>query len=52
MKRLWGIRHLRWLYYAWQLERWARHWAQLGIGLGYPNQSDIEVLNAIWRGER
>lgn len=52
MKRLWGIRYLRWLWAAWRVHRWAQAWARMGIGLGYPNPSDIEHLKMIWRGER
>jgi hypothetical protein len=52
MKRLWGIRHVRWLWHAWQLSRWVSNWASVGIGLGRPNKADVEALDQIWRGER
>jgi len=52
MKRLWGIRHLRWAWGSYRVHRWARMWAQSGIGLGIPNSADLKVLDAIWRGER
>ena len=50
--RLPGIRHVRWLFCSWRVAVWARTWAQHGVGLGVPNESDRRVLDAIWRGER
>ena len=50
MKTWWGIRHLRWLYYAWQLDRHLTVWAQI-TGLRIPSQRDIDFLYAVWRGE-
>ena len=52
MKKLWGIRHVRWLWLNWQVHRWARQWGSVGVGLGAPNESDLRVLDAIWRGTR
>ncbi|SCW61756.1 hypothetical protein SAMN02927924_01693 [Sphingobium faniae] len=52
IKRLWGVRHLRFFFLRWQVFRHARAWGRMGIGLGYPNPSDIEQLGMIWRGER
>jgi hypothetical protein len=51
MARMWGIRHMRWFYHAWRLEKWVRECARAGLGLGYANQNDVDTLNAIWRGE-
>lgn len=51
MKRWPVIRHVRYFWYRRQVHRWARAWAQLGIGLGHPNQSDLDHLAAIWRGK-
>lgn len=51
MKRLWGIRHLRWLVWNWLMREHARFQAELGIGLGHPHPLDIEWVNAIRRGE-
>ncbi len=51
MKRLWGIRHLRWYWHSVRVWRWARQWGRLGIGLGVPNMRDLDHLEAIWRGE-
>lgn len=52
MKRLWGIRHIRCLWLGWRVHRWARMWGECGIGPGVPNESDLRVLDAIWRGEQ
>jgi len=52
MLKLWGIRHIRWLYMSYQVHKWARECSMLGLGLGYPNDSDLRVLDAVWRGER
>lgn len=49
MKKLWGIRHVRYFFLAWEFERW---WDRLGRHLGaVPNQSDLEFLEKVWRGE-
>ena len=37
--------------HPWRVQRHATRWARVGIGLGVPNQSDLDVLDAIWRGE-
>lgn len=51
MKRLWGVRHIRFVFLSWRIHRWARAWARGGIGLGHPNPADLDWLEAIWRGE-
>ena len=51
MKRLWGVRHIRWLWLGWRVHVWAWRWAEMGVGLGYPNESDLKTIDAIWRGE-
>jgi hypothetical protein len=48
--RLWGIRHIRWLYLMNKVEGQAANFASIGIGFGRPNQSDLWVLYAIRRG--
>ncbi len=50
--RLWGVRHVRWLFCSWRVNVWARQWGKVGIGLGIAHPSDTAVLDAIWRGER
>ncbi len=51
LKRRWGIRHLRCIFLAWRVFRWARMWGAAGIGLGHPNSSDLAYLDKIWKGE-
>jgi hypothetical protein len=51
MLRLPIIRHIRWLIYSWRVERHYEMWRQLGY-LPVHIDQDVEVLNAIWRGER
>lgn len=51
MKRLWGIRHIRFAWHSFHAHRWARKWGRMGLGLGYPNWRDIDHLEAIWKGE-
>lgn len=51
LKKLWGIRHMRWAWRRYQVHAHAARWASIGIGLGAPNAYDLEVLDQIWRGE-
>jgi hypothetical protein len=49
MKRLWGIRHIRYYYLAWQCDRWWRdtgRWYWL-----IPNERDIAFLEDVWQGK-
>jgi hypothetical protein len=48
MKRWVGIRHVRYLYHAWLLARWAALWEPHGY-LVQP--SDYDYLSAIWEGK-
>jgi len=48
MRRIWGIRHLRYWYYAWQIKLWYRLWAEHGYFVR--PESDEAMLDAIWRG--
>lgn len=50
MKRLWGIRHIRYVWLRYQVYRWAWLWGQHGIGLGWPNAADLRELDRIWQG--
>lgn len=45
------IRNIRAIWLLWRVHRWAAAWGRAGVGLGYPNESDMEHLRAIWRGE-
>jgi hypothetical protein len=51
MKRLPGIRHIRWLYHGIRMHIHAQRWASMGIGLGVPNDADLEELQRIWEGK-
>lgn len=49
MKRLWGIRHIR--YFFAQREFWI-WWTYIGQHLGaVPNESDLQHLKNIWEGK-
>jgi hypothetical protein len=48
--KLWGIRHIRWMWLTNQVYQAADRWAAMGIGFGGPNQYDRWVLYAIFRG--
>jgi hypothetical protein len=49
MKRWPLIRHIRWGYALWQMACWYALWSAVGeVG---PAQSDLDILDAIWRGE-
>jgi hypothetical protein len=50
LSRLWGIRHLRFVWYARRVDRWAEMWSRAGIGVGVPNESDLRWLDDIWHG--
>ena len=50
-RRLPGIRHIRCFFLSRKIDHHARAWASIGIGLGYPNDSDIEWLRRIYDGE-
>jgi hypothetical protein len=45
------VRHVRWLWYRHLVYRNAREWADAGIGLGFPHDSDLEQLRRIKAGE-
>ena len=51
MKKLWGIRHVRYYWLSWKAFSFAQDMAQIGLGLGIPNESDIRYLDAVWRGD-
>lgn len=51
MKCLPIIRHIRWLYLSWQVERHYEMWSSLGM-LPVNRSRDDAVLDAIWRGEQ
>jgi len=45
------VRHIRWFWGSWRVRWHAARWASVGIGLGVPNKSDLDVLDAIWKGD-
>jgi hypothetical protein len=45
------IRHIRWLYYCYQVERHYALWLEINGSLPVYRDRDEEVLHAIWRGE-
>lgn len=48
MKRWFLIRHIRWLWLSYRLERW---WNQVGHLLGaVRNPADLQYLDDVWRG--
>lgn len=49
MKRLWGIRHVRYFILAWRLDRHVRMCASIGLGF-HASDSDLHCLDAVWRG--
>jgi hypothetical protein len=50
MKRLSIIRHIRWLYLSWQVEKHYAMWSELGM-LPVHRHLDDEQLIRVWRGE-
>lgn len=42
------IRHIRYLWLAWQFHRWTAIWETHGY---FPNENDIEHLRRVWKGE-
>lgn len=46
VKRLWGIRHIRWLWYSYHITRWVEAWGALIM-----SERDRRILDAIWKGE-
>lgn len=51
MKRWPIIRHVRYWWLRRRVYNWASFCASFGLGLGHPNEADLEHLERIWRGE-
>lgn len=49
MKRLWGIRHVRWLWLAHALDRHVRRCQELGLGW-FASAEDLNYLEQVWNG--
>jgi len=45
------IRHIRYFWHLRRMEQHYRAWAQI-TGMYSPNQSDIDALEEIWKGNR
>lgn len=50
MKRLWGIRQVRWLYLSWMLQRHLDRWQSMDMGW-FTQQSDLDYLDRVWSGD-
>lgn len=50
MKRIWGIRHIRWLWLSWRLAGWVEFCQKTGLGIA-ANQNDIDYLDAVRTGK-
>ena len=49
IKRLWGIRHIRYFYLCYKLNTW---WEEYGKYMGaFINQRDLDYLDAVWKGD-
>jgi hypothetical protein len=46
------IRHIRWLYYSYQVDRHYEMWREINGSLPVYRNHDEKVLDGIWRGER
>ena len=49
MTRIWGIRHLRYLWHVIQLARWVGLWRHAGAL--HASEEDLAYLDAVWEGE-
>jgi hypothetical protein len=49
MKRIWGIRHIRYAWMKYKLLRWFSNYSGPGWHI---NDADWEYLDSVWRGER
>tara|TARA_R110000772_G_scaffold252889_2_gene368424 strand:- start:438 stop:593 length:156 start_codon:yes stop_codon:yes gene_type:complete len=50
MKKLWGLRHIRYFYLRYKLNKFLDEWMSVG-GLPIASKADIDYLDAIWKGE-
>lgn len=49
MKRLWGIRHVRYFYLSYKFYAYLAWCQKVGIGM-FPQESDLEYLKGVWDG--
>jgi hypothetical protein len=50
IKRLWGIRHIRYFWLVYRLNSHLDQCARLGLGY-FPQQSDLDYLEGVWEGK-
>lgn len=50
MKKWWGIRHIRYSYYCWKLDRALDQWKQI-TGMSNPNPNDVKFLKDVLDGK-
>ena len=50
MRRLFGIRHLRYLWHSYHLARWVGLWARHGYV--HASAADLQYLGDVWEGKR
>lgn len=50
LKKVWGVRHIRWFYLSWRLYSHIRHCRSWGLGY-FAQPADLEYLERVWRGE-
>lgn len=50
LKQIWGIRHIRWLWLSYQLQRHVTRCKEHNLGW-FAQQSDIAYLTRVWYGE-
>lgn len=50
LKRRPGIRHVRWTILNARCHESADNLRQAGVGLGIPNEADLQYLNRVWEG--
>ena len=49
IKRVWGVRHVRWAWLSWRFWSW---WNAIGHYMGaFPSPADLAYLTSVWRGD-
>jgi hypothetical protein len=50
LRRWWGIRHVRWFCLSVMFAFYVDWCQRKGLGI-FPNESDLEFLDGVWKGE-
>ena len=50
MSKLWGIRHIRWLWLSYKLHQHIDWCRRTGLGF-FVQQSDLDYLDRVWKGK-